>query len=987
MLSEVLPHYSQWRYTSPRDRDTIASLALTAVLHHSSSEAGLRTMASDPGLARALLGIASTGDRVIQTLLEHQTSWELGRGTQLVEVVQLALSLLHKLLTEPEAGASVMSGPVGHAVRSPPAGARSHFLLTLAHYTYFHHRPELATAAIRLLASISRESGQVSVLACLGPAAPAVKDQLLSRLESSTEDIRLKMAIIELLVSCVESQPGLLQLLMDLQDGASSEESSSGCLAPVLRLMSFCNKETGPHWADLHLVIVRLIDSLWSRGRILASTHLKKQKEFWSDLAYPLTSEKSERQDNVKMMKIRAFILRVLSHELYTWSGNMSPELQSVVGKICDEKSTSLSTWCKVDTAPEATLADLSETEEDDKNTPLFLLSSWRAFILVLSKDSPSSLSPAACRTLFSVTTSVLSSLLAEAAPAPPPRLTVLLAETCVVMARRWQTKCTDNMAQWTSLTAALLGRLQCVWTATHPRARLAILGLALSTLRMSDFKLDLATDGGVLTEWLDPVLSLMRIIFTELESVFSTTELKEGEFLRCPELVLALVTGLVSRLPDKVWLSGLHHHCSLQLLLSAAGACTRHAAAPSFVTAIVNLLIEICSCLPGVSAVLLQDLARDLWLPLSDLKAGHEAAWAGVRHVALQLAGTLVRTGRRQGVAPAVTAVALLQDKIVADLLSPRQGLEHLARAASVTRLVWSLSEYVTAWQSDHSLSLASLYRGCCRLLHTTTALLMRPTLLTSLVTGSSSVEASPAQQRDRRVSSSCSEADLDTILCPEAVAAQGQLLEISSGCLALLAALSPSLQSLLAGEALLDPDRWQPLLCPSFSPPSLDQDCDTPSYGLLLSLANVCVRAGGSRDSTRSPSPSRSAPSPLADKMSLVLELCLTVLMSQSVLSLATPTDNQRDKQLLRRELGAELGSIVDTWRRHLGHRGGRSPGPVRSAKSPAPLTSTPAPSRQAPPKSPGPPPSSPQSRCSNRDTDNFMKFASALVSNVFK
>ena len=959
MLSEVLPHYSQWRYTSPRDRDTIASLALTAVLHHSSSEAGLRTMASDPGLARALLGIASTGDRVIQTLLEHQTSWELGRGTQLVEVVQLALSLLHKLLTDPEAGASVMSGPVGHAVRSPPAGARSHFLLTLAHYTYFHHRPELATAAIRLLASISRESGQVSVLACLGPAAPAVKDQLLSRLESSTEDIRLKMAIIELLVSCVESQPGLLQLLMDLQDGASSQESSSGCLAPVLRLLSFCNKETGPHWADLHLVIVRLIDSLWSRGRILASTHLKKQKEFWRDLAHPLTSEKSESQDNVKMMKIRAFILRVLSHELYTWSGNMSPELQSVVGKICDEKSTSLSTWCKVDTAPEATLADLSETEEDDKNTPLFLLSSWRAFILVLSKDSPSSLSPAACRTLFSVTTSVLSSLLAEAAPAPPPRLTVLLAETCVVMARRWQTKCTDNMAQWTSLTAALLGRLQCVWTATHPRARLAVLGLALSTLRMSDFKLDLATDGGVLTEWLDPVLSLMRIIFTELESVFSTTELKEGEFLRCPELVLALVTGLVSRLPDKVWLSGLHHHCSLQLLLSAAGACTRHAAAPSFVTAIINLLIEICSCLPGVSAVLLQDLARDLWLPLSDLKAGHEAAWAGVRHVALQLAGTLVRTGRRQGVAPAVTAVALLQDKIVADLLSPRQGLDHLARAASVTRLVWSLSEYVTAWQSDHSLSLASLYRGCCRLLHTTTALLMRPTLLTSLVTGSSSVEASPAQQRDRRVSSSCSEVDLDTILCPEAVAAQGQLLEISSGCLALLAALSPSLQSLLAGEALLDPDRWQPLLCPSFSPPSLDQDCDTPSYGLLLSLANVCVRAGGSRDSTRSPSPSRSAPSPLADKMSLVLELCLTVLMSQSVLSLATPTDNQRDKQLLRRELGAELGSIVDTWRRHLGHRGGRSPGPVRSAKSPAPLTSTPAPSRQAPPKSPGPPP----------------------------
>ena len=168
-------------------------------------------MAADSGLARALLTISSTGDRVIQTLLETQTSWEVGRGTQLVTVVQLALQLLHNLVTDPAAGQAVMRGPVGQAIRSPPAGARSHFLLTLAHYTYFHHRPELATAAIKLLAAIARDSEQVSVLACLGPAASAVKDQLLSRLESNTEDIRLKMAIIELLVSCVECQPGNLK--------------------------------------------------------------------------------------------------------------------------------------------------------------------------------------------------------------------------------------------------------------------------------------------------------------------------------------------------------------------------------------------------------------------------------------------------------------------------------------------------------------------------------------------------------------------------------------------------------------------------------------------------------------------------------------------------------------------------------------------------------------------------------------------------------
>ena len=69
------------------------------------------------------------------------------------------------------------------------------------------------------------------------------------------------------------------------------------------------------------------------------------------------------------------------------------------------------------------------------------------------------------------------------------------------------------------------------------------------------------------------------------------------------------------------------------------------------------------------------------------------------MRHISLQLAATLVRVGRRQGVNTAVTAVALLQERVIADLLSPRQGLNNLDNAAAVTRLVWTLAEYVTAW------------------------------------------------------------------------------------------------------------------------------------------------------------------------------------------------------------------------------------------------------------------------------------------------
>jgi len=1016
VLTEVLPHFTRWRYELGSDREKIARLSLTAVLHHSQHQAGLQLMSSDRGLARSLLVMSSTGDRAVQTMLENQTNWEVGRGADLVDIVQLSLTILNQLVTSPS-GHLVMMGPVGQAIRSPPAGAAPHYLLTLAHYTYFHHKPELAIAAVKLLSSISTDTSvqdcPVSVLACLSSAATAVRDQLLARLESNTEDIRLKITIVELLSSCVEQQPGMVQLLMDINTdirvvdstykAAGSEKKANapelvgdGCLSPVLRLLSLSNGETSEHWQTLHLSIVKLVDSLWTRGRILAAQHLKEQKNFWSDLAHPLTNPR-ETSDS-RHLKVKAFILRIISHELYTWTGKICAGLQAVIDKICDEKSSALTRWCDVsDNIPDTTLLD----SDPDTNVPLFLLSSWRAFLLVLTKDSPTSLSPAACRTVFLSTTSKLSSCM-QMSP-PPPKLTVILSETAAVLTRRWQTKCTDSMPDWCGDMAILLGSLANGWSSVHPRARLAILGLGLATLRISHFKLEQSqeAEGGVLCKWMEPVLSLLATNFRELEGVFSTGE-KEGTFLQCPELIMALLHGLVNRLPPQVWMAALHREASMQLLLSAAGACCRNRAAPSFVLSILSLLVEVASTTAGSACLLLQELARDLWLPMSDLPLVTDQAWTQVRQTGLQLAGTLVRVGRRQAVNTAVTAAALMTEKIASDLLSPRQDLENLPRAAAAARFVGSLSGYTQAWQTEHASSLGVVYRSCCRLLHTSTALLMRPSLLATMVKGTKADQEEACRVR-RLSSTSCSEVEVESV-GPEAAPAHSYLLEIVCGCLSLLTSLSPPLPSLLAGEAMLDPDKWEPLLIPTFSGPTLEQDGDIPSYGMLLSLANVCVRTVA-RD-TRSPSPGRSAASPIRGRpasapppdtperkrLLLVMEMSLSLLLSQSLLSLADPSLNQREKQLLRRELGAELGSITDTWRRQTG-RGGRSPGPVRGAKSPAPLTarspapitSTPAPGRA--PKSPGPPPSSPQPPRCNKEGDSFMKFISTLVHNVFK
>ena len=193
-------------------------------------------------------------------------------------------------------------------------------------------------------------------------------------------------------------------------------------------------------------------------------------------------------------------------------------------------------------------------------------------------------------------------------------------------------------------------------------------------------------------------------------------------------------------------------------------------------------------------------------------------------------------------------------------------------------------------------------VYRASCRLLHTATALLMRPALLSAMAKKDAG-GVSQEEARTRRMSSStsCSELGEDPVV-PEAAPAHAALLDIASACLALLSALSPPLPALLAGDALLDPDKWQPLLLLSFSGPTLEQDGDQLSYGTLISLANLCVRSV-CRDA-RSPSPGRAASSPVRGrstqgpldtperrKLTMVMEKSLTVLLSQSLLCLADP------------------------------------------------------------------------------------------------
>ncbi|KXJ17219.1 Nucleoporin NUP188-like [Exaiptasia diaphana] len=81
----------------------------------------------------------------------------------------------------------------------------------------------------------------MSMYASLGSEAVALRDRYVSRLQSLTEDTKLKIAILEFIATAVETQPGLIELFLDLKEkDKNNQEFTLGdhsCLLAVLSMV------------------------------------------------------------------------------------------------------------------------------------------------------------------------------------------------------------------------------------------------------------------------------------------------------------------------------------------------------------------------------------------------------------------------------------------------------------------------------------------------------------------------------------------------------------------------------------------------------------------------------------------------------------------------------------------------------------------------------------------------------------------------------
>uniref|UniRef100_A0A8C6YE38 Nucleoporin NUP188 n=1 Tax=Naja naja TaxID=35670 RepID=A0A8C6YE38_NAJNA len=244
VLKEMLPNYHKWRYNSHGVREKIGYLILQlihAILNlcpemdpRSSSAPSLQSLCifslANTEAGQAVISIMGIGVDTIDMVMASQSCSDgESQGQLLIQTVKLAFSVTNNVIRL-KPPSSVVS-PLEHALTQHGAH-RNNLIAVLAKYIYHKHDPALPRLAIQLLKRLATVSSRI-------------------------EDMRIKVMILDFLTVAVETQPGLIELFLNLEVKDGSEGCKSLDLAEynILFMLSFTtpafDSEVAPSFGTL----------------------------------------------------------------------------------------------------------------------------------------------------------------------------------------------------------------------------------------------------------------------------------------------------------------------------------------------------------------------------------------------------------------------------------------------------------------------------------------------------------------------------------------------------------------------------------------------------------------------------------------------------------------------------------------------------------------------------------------------------------------
>ncbi|XP_014681230.1 PREDICTED: nucleoporin NUP188 homolog [Priapulus caudatus] len=953
MMRDVFAGFHKWRYNDPTQKQLIGQQCLEIfhnilTLEKSASESQQFTLQqvccdgllyTDAG--NTLLSIVSVGVEEVQVALEQQTSWVEGAGVELIGLLRFALSVLNRLLLlKPgDQAASPVEQTLGAA--QPASGPqRRHATATIAQYVYHRYDPRLPALATLLLKRVAVVF-PMSLLACLGSSAEAVRDVFVLRLQFPTEDVRLKIAILEFLATCVKTQPGLIELflsLTELDTGTSKrfEMGKFSCLHAVLEIIQ-TDRQKCP--AELQRAAVEFVAALWTGRRETAMTVLREKKKFWTDLCSYLMLDSVSSH-----VKTCAYVMRTVAAEMYSVQSydKLDKELYEIMKTLI--KDNRLSFWSKFIQSSQS----VDEAGKPDDQSPLLLLTAWRDLLLILAREECVQLPDKLKGSLLS---DVLESVHARLSDdGKRVAVTKILSEISVCLIVRWSRNVSAQQAVMGSL-GSILHEMRVIIAHLHPKIQLALLATMATVVRNLP-KRDREQEASNLVDAMPDVYAILQYNMRQSDQSEVYTKLRTVNICLLKELIA--YTSEQAR----TWVVGLQEHSMLPLLLIAAANGMQRREREEQVQAIMELLLTLCRVPRAASSLASSGLTEHLCLPLlatyvnRDKQHEKQGSWSVVYRLGLYLYANMLAILKYSFLPDALSFIGVHQDCIKQSMeqLYCSHQVEALLEAEAACVFVEQLSRYSRQWQLEMPEQQGGTLHAVQVLTHTLTSLLIRPRFLQHILEKPHKLEAvteellTPVRLHHQSSSSSICSDDMEkpTELL---IQTQSRFLHILMLCLSILKNFAPDLLELF--DESLDVMQFKPVLELGFSAPALEKEGNL-TFGTLVTLSNYGVRMLMKADVSSLASPSRSpnVNYDLPNSKSVVtylMETSLGLLMCQACLYLRNPRLAPRDKQLLKRELSTELTSYLMAMYRHV--RRGAPPSPGSSyVASPGVVTKPP-------------------------------------------
>uniref|UniRef100_H0WZR3 Nucleoporin NUP188 n=1 Tax=Otolemur garnettii TaxID=30611 RepID=H0WZR3_OTOGA len=409
VLKEMLPSYHKWRYNSHGVREQIGCLILElihAILNlchetdlHSSHTPSLQSLCicslAYTEAGQTVINIMGIGVDTIDMVMAAQPRSDgaegQGQGQLLIKTVKLAFSVTNNVIRL-KPPSNVVS-PLEQALTQHGAHGNN-LIAVLAKYIYHKHDPALPRLAIQLLKRLATVA-PMSVYACLGNDAAAIRDAFLIRLQSKIEDMRIKVMILEFLTVAVETQPGLIELFLNLEvkDGSDgSKEFSLGvwsCLHAVLELID--SQQQDRYWCPplLHRAAIAFLHALWQDRRDSAMLVLRTKPKFWENLTSPLfgTLSPPSETSEPSILETCALIMKIICLEIYyVVKGSLDQSLKDTLKKFSSEKRFAY--WSGY---VKSLAVHTAETEGSSCTSLLeyqMLVSAWRMLLIIATSHA-----------------------------------------------------------------------------------------------------------------------------------------------------------------------------------------------------------------------------------------------------------------------------------------------------------------------------------------------------------------------------------------------------------------------------------------------------------------------------------------------------------------------------------------------------------------------------------------------------------------------